>query len=82
MRYQFGHKMADFLICPTCGTYIAAHMLGPTGPVAVLNVVGVSIVELKDAPVTFASLEGEAVDERLRRRLSRWTPMTLNEPAQ
>ena len=81
VRYQFGHRTADFLICPTCGTYIAAQMLGPTGPVGVLNVVGVSIAELKEDPATFASLDGETVDERLQRRLSRWTPMTLTEPA-
>ena len=80
VRYRFGHKTADFLICPTCGTYIAARMAGPLGPVGVLNVVGLSISELKDEPATFASLEGETVDARTQRRLSRWTPMTLEEP--
>ena len=81
VRYRFGHKTADFLVCPTCGTYIAAQMTGPHGPVGVLNVVGLSIAQLKDEPATFASLEGESVDERIQRRLSRWTPMTLEEPA-
>ena len=81
IRYRFGHKSADFLICPTCGTYIAAQMQGPHGPVGVLNVVGVSIAELEDKAATLASLEGETVDERIERRLSRWTPMTLQEPA-
>ena len=78
-RYRFGHKTADFLICPACGTYIAARMDGPRGPVAVLNVVGLSIAELEDKPVSFASLDGESVDERIERRLSRWTPMSLEE---
>ena len=77
VHYRFGHKTADFLICPTCGTYIAAQMIGPLGPVGVLNVVGLAIAELKDAPATLASLEGESVDARIRRRLSRWTPMSL-----
>lgn len=80
VRYQFGHKTADFLICPACGTYIAAVMEGPRGPVAVLNVVGLSIPELQDEPATFASLDGETVDERIQRRLSRWTPASLEEP--
>ena len=80
IRYRFGHKTADFLICPRCGTYVAACMDGPDGPVAVINVVGLSIAELKDAETTFASLDDEAVDERLQRRLSRWTPMHLEEP--
>ena len=81
IRYRFGHKTADFLVCPACGTYVAARMESPRGPVGVLNVVGVSIAALKDEPATLASLEGESVDERNQRRLARWTPMTLEEPA-
>jgi hypothetical protein len=79
-RYRFGHKTADFLICPDCGTYVATHMDSPRGPIGVVNVVGLNIPELKDEPATLTSLEGESVDERLARRLSRWTPMTLIEP--
>ena len=81
VRYRFGHKTADFLVCPTCGTYVAAHMEGPRGPVGVLNVVGLAISELTDEPATFSSLEGESVGDRIQRRLSRWTPMNLKEPA-
>ncbi|HEX6997680.1 MAG TPA: aldehyde-activating protein [Gammaproteobacteria bacterium] len=81
VRYRFGHKTADFLICPTCGTYVATRMEGPRGPVGVVNVVGLAIPELKDEPATLTSLDGESVEERIRRRLSRWTPMTLREPA-
>ena len=80
VRYRFAHKTADFLVCPVCGTYIAAQMAGPHGPVGVLNVVGLEIAGLKDEPATLASLEGETVDQRIQRRLSRWTPMTLEEP--
>ena len=79
IRYRFGHKTADFLICPQCGTYVATQMVGPRGPVGVVNVVGLAIAELKDEPAALASLEGETVDERIQRRLSRWTPMTLRE---
>jgi hypothetical protein len=81
IRYRFGHKTADFLVCPTCGTYVATQMEGPRGPVGVVNVVGLAISELEDESATLASLEGESVDERIQRRLSRWTPMTLEEPA-
>jgi hypothetical protein len=79
IRYRFGHKSADFLVCPTCGTYVATHMEGPRGPVGVINVVGLQIPELREEPAHFASLEGETRDERIARRLSRWTPMTLRE---
>lgn len=80
-RYRFGHQTADFLVCPACGTYVATQMEGPRGPVGVVNVVGLAIPELRDQPATLASLEGESIDERIQRRLSRWTPMTLEEPA-
>ena len=81
LRYRFGHKTADFLVCPECGTYVAAQMEGPRGPVGVITVVGLAISELFDEPATFASLEGESVGDRIQRRLSRWTPMDLQEPA-
>ncbi|MBK8542163.1 MAG: aldehyde-activating protein [Caulobacteraceae bacterium] len=62
-RYRFGHKTADFLICPACGTYVATHMESP------------------NLPATLTLLEGETTEERLQRRISRWTPMTLTEAA-
>jgi len=49
--------------------------------VGVLNVVGLAIPELRDQPATLASLEGESIDERIQRSLSRWTPTALEEPA-
>ncbi len=79
-RYRFGHRSADFLICPVCGTYVATYMEGPNGPVGVINVVGLQIPELRDLPVDTASLDGETHDARIARRVSRWTPMTLSEP--
>jgi len=79
-RYRFGHKTADFLICPTCGTYVATYMDSPRGPIGVINVIGLNIAELKNLPATLTSLEGESVDERIARRVSRWTPLTLEEP--
>ena len=80
-RYRFGHKTADFLICPSCGTYVATQMQSERGPIGVVNVVGLQINELKHLPATLTSLEGESVEERLARRVSRWTPMTLTEAA-
>lgn len=81
IRYRFGHKTADYLICLICGTYVVTHMLGPNGPIGVINVVGLNITELRDEPATLASLDGESVQERIARRAARWTPMTLSEPA-
>lgn len=80
-RYRFGHKTADFLICPECGTYVATHMESPRGPIGVVNVLGLNIDALKHLPVTLTSLEGESTEDRIARRISRWTPMTLTEQA-
>lgn len=80
-RYRFGHKTADFLICPACGAYVATHMESPRGAIGVINVVGLNIAELKNLPATLTLLEGETTEERLQRRISRWTPMTLTEAA-
>ncbi|MGD9980601.1 MAG: aldehyde-activating protein [Hyphomonadaceae bacterium] len=80
-RYRFGHKTADFLICPDCGTYVATHMESERGPIGVINVVGLNIKDLKHLPATLTSLEGESVEERLARRIARWTPLTLTEAA-
>lgn len=80
-RYRFGHKTADFLICPDCGTYVATQMEGPRATIGVINVVGLQINELKHLPVTVTSLDGESVEERLQRRATRWTPMILTETA-
>jgi len=80
-RYRFGHRTADFLICPHCGTYVATHMESARGPIGVVNVVGLNIDALKHLPVTRTSLEGESTEDRIARRISRWTPMTLTEQA-
>ncbi len=80
-RYRFGHKTADYLVCPVCGTYVATCMEGPHGPVGVINVVGLQIAELRDETPDVANLDNETPDQRIARRLSRWTPMTLTEAA-
>lgn len=81
IRYRFGHMTADYMICPACGTYVATHMQSDRGPVGVINVVGLQMIELKHLPATLTSLEGETVEERIARRAARWTPMTLTEAA-
>jgi hypothetical protein len=79
IRYRFGHRTADFLICSACGTYVAAMMDGPRGTVAVANVVGLSIPELRDEEPEQTDFEGEGEADRISRRLSRWTPISLLE---
>lgn len=79
IRYRFGHRTADFLICSSCGTYVATMMDGPRGPVGVANIVGLFIRELREEEAEKTSFESEGEADRITRRLSRWTPMTLVE---
>lgn len=37
LRYQFGLRTAEFLVCRNCGVYIGAFATGPNGSFATLN---------------------------------------------
>lgn len=80
LRYRFGHRSTDFLICPDCGAYVATLKIGSNGPVGVANIVGLDIEGLRDQPAALANLDAETANERTARRLARWTPLTLIEP--
>ena len=73
-RYRFGTRTADFLVCRTCGVFVAACMTEP--PIAVINV---HVLEARAAflalPLQVADLDGETLDQRLARRRARWTPV-------
>jgi len=72
-RYRFGTRTADFIICSTCGTFIAATIDG----YGVLNVVGAGIGTLAERPARPVDYDGETAETRTERRLQRWTPLTL-----
>jgi hypothetical protein len=75
IRYRFGRRTADFLICARCGTYVAACMESPRGRYAVLNV---NVLEPRPADLaqpTPMNYEGETPEDRAARREERWTPV-------
>ena len=76
-HYQFGHSVADFLVCRECGIYVAAYMKHDEGAVATLN-----INTLADNP--FGARHGQSADysaesasSRATRRRQMWTPARL-----
>ena len=73
-RYRFGTKTADFLICRSCGVFVAAIMPEPS-----LAVVNVNVLEARaaflDNELKVADLDAESLQERLARRRARWTPL-------
>lgn len=76
-RYNFGYKAADFLICRNCGAYIGAMMRSGSQGFGIVNVrVLHSLLDrLPEAqPMVY---EEEELDERLARRVSRWTPVDV-----
>ena len=72
-RYRFGTRSADFIICRTCGSFIAATIDG----YGVLNVVGAGISALAERSARPVDYDGETLESRTERRRQRWTPLTL-----
>ena len=74
-RYRFDTLSADFLICETCGVFVAATTATPNGHRAVINARVLNDVELDYSRVVHASLEGESLEARQARRARNWTPV-------
>jgi hypothetical protein len=74
VRYRFGLRTADYLVCRNCGVYLGAVLTSSHGQFATLN-----INTLTDAPefenVLAVSYDQEPVAERQQRREQRWTPV-------
>ncbi|MBA3818662.1 MAG: aldehyde-activating protein [Deltaproteobacteria bacterium] len=76
-RYRFGLRLADFLICRTCGVFVAAYEPGEPGRAVINLEVLACAAELVAAPVAFTGYDGEDVAARTARRAANWTPATL-----
>ena len=75
IRYRFGLKTADFLICKRCGIYLAAVMILGDKSYATVNVNTFDASEsFKQQPLTI-SYDGENEAERRARRVKNWTPV-------
>ena len=74
LRYRFGHRTADFIICRCCGGLMFALCTLDGNCYAVTNVnhfENVSADALIDSKTNF---ENESIDSRLARRKRVWTP--------
>ncbi|WP_419910686.1 GFA family protein [Hoeflea sp.] len=73
-RYRFGLATAEYLICRTCGVYVAALTTDP--PVRALIVV--NCLDDRDrftaAPIR-ADYSNETAEQRKARRQRNWTPL-------
>ena len=75
VRYRFGLKTADFLICARCGVYIASVFSDGDDMWAVINANALHERALFTAPIEAMSYEGETPSSRGDRRKQRWTPV-------
>ena len=77
VRYRFALGVTDFLVCKTCGVYVAATMEADAGPIGTVNV---NVFDeraplLRNAePVSYFR---ETAEERKARRAGKWTPVDL-----
>ena len=77
LRYRFGLRLADFLICGTCGVFVAAYVPGDPAR-AVLNLcVLARAAELVAEPTHFTAYDAEDAVTRTARRARAWTPASL-----
>jgi len=73
-RYRFGLRTADFIVCRTCGVYIAAVLTTARGRFATVNVNALD--QRLDVPeATPVSYDGESAEHRQHRRERSWTPV-------
>jgi hypothetical protein len=73
VRYRFGERTADFLICGRCGVYVAAVMATKAGAVSTLNV---NVLDNRPAftqEPQRVDYGAESVGQKMRRRAERWT---------
>ncbi len=77
-RYRFGLRLADFLICRTCGVFVAAY--DPAGRAVVNLAVLARAPELVAEPTMFTAYDTEDEATRTARRARAWTPAELVLP--
>lgn len=73
IRYRFGSKTTDFLICGRCGVYVGAatELDGALYATLNLNAFEEPRLDLAGAPVCY---DGEDVGDKADRRRANWTP--------
>lgn len=75
--YRFGLRLADFLICRTCGVFVAAFEPGTPGRAVVNLDVLARAPDFTAAPVEFTAYDSEDAAARSARRARNWTPASL-----
>jgi hypothetical protein len=75
-RYRFGLRTADYLLCASCGSYIAAVQPGDP-PIGVINVGGLGVPEFEEREPEPVDYAGETIEARVARRRGYWMPVAF-----
>ena len=79
LRYRFGLKLTDFLVCRRCGVYVAAVMDGSDGrSIGVLNVNILDAREPFARPAEPMRYGNETAEDRVARRQTSWMPIEMS----
>lgn len=76
-RYRFGLRSADFLLCGNCGNYLGAAIGSDGQGHVTLNANCFDDAALLTQQAQPVHYEQETAEQRLARRLARWTPALL-----
>lgn len=76
VRYRFGLKTADFLLCANCGVYIGALLPDGERGWFTVNVNTFREPPQLDFPLQPIVYDGEDIGGRVDRRKLKWTPVT------
>jgi hypothetical protein len=79
VRYRFGLRTADFLLCAVCGVYVAAVMREGDRAWAIVNLNAAEDPERFTQPPAAFDYSQETPAERRTRRRARWTPLVAFE---
>jgi hypothetical protein len=75
VRYRFGLKTADFLLCRRCGVYLGAQVRTGQGAFGIINTRALTAVPEGLPAAAAADYAAEGASERVARRTVRWTPL-------
>lgn len=76
LRYRFGLRTADFLICGRCGVYIGALMEDGGKSWFTVNANAFRPPPPDDFPIAPVDYDAEDLPARIARRKQKWTPVT------
>ena len=76
VRYRFGLKTADFLLCAHCGVYVGAYLPDENGGRFTVNVNTFREAPPLEFPLVPHDFGEEDKAGRIERRKAKWTPVT------